>query len=183
MSAITPHMMDPNNQSFNMFANQAHGYYTPTPGGTNTIFHPQAGDLHTPFTMGLSTPHSLPTSASALHANHQFAAFPPYPHQLPQHMQQPPFQNPDPFGMNQQQQGFPPHHFTHHPSFDPLEGPMGDSPIDNLGMEMQMQGHSPPMLYQPQAQHHTTMQHASLRGTEEKYAFPFPLHENTANSF
>jgi len=170
MSNLTPSLMDPNSQNFSLFANQAPGYYTPTPGGTNTIFHPQAGDLHTPFTMGLSTPHSLPTSAGAFNANHQFAAFPPYTHQMPQPMQQQPFQNPDPFGMSHQQQSFPPHHFSHQPTFDPMDGPMGDSPMDNLGMDMHMQDqhHSPPMLYQPQQLHNTSLQHAPLRGTEEK---------------
>ncbi|KAI0390915.1 CP2 transcription factor-domain-containing protein [Xylariaceae sp. FL0594] len=41
-------------------------YYTPTPGGTNTIYHPQAGDLHTPSLAmtALGTPLSLPTSGA-----------------------------------------------------------------------------------------------------------------------
>ncbi|KAL1835560.1 hypothetical protein VTJ49DRAFT_6456 [Mycothermus thermophilus] len=37
----------------------------PTPGGTNTLYHPQAGFLHTPslsFGMGFATPRSMPNS-------------------------------------------------------------------------------------------------------------------------
>ena len=63
-------MLDPSSFSFASFANQPPGYYTPTPGGTNTIYHPQAGDLHTPtlsFGMGLGTPLSMPTSDGAIH--------------------------------------------------------------------------------------------------------------------
>ncbi|ROT35759.1 hypothetical protein SODALDRAFT_50631 [Sodiomyces alkalinus F11] len=65
---FTPSLMDPNSFSFASFANAPPGYYTPTPGGTNTIYHPQAGDLHTPNmgpSMGLGTPLSMPTSESA----------------------------------------------------------------------------------------------------------------------
>lgn len=57
--------MDPNSFSFSNFANAPPGYYTPTPGGTNTIYHNRAGDLHTPtmgLGMGLGTPLSMPTS-------------------------------------------------------------------------------------------------------------------------
>lgn len=62
---FTPSLMDPNSFSFNNFANAPPGYYTPTPGGTNTLFHPQAGDLHTPVGMSgpsLGTPLSMPAS-------------------------------------------------------------------------------------------------------------------------
>lgn len=172
-SAMTPSIMDPTSQHFNMFANQMPGYYTPTPGGTNTIYHQtNAGDLHTPgFTMGMETPHSLPTSAGALHAGQQFAGFQAFAQHLPQQMDQhQTFQNPDPFGMHQQQ-AFPPHHFTHQPTFEHMEGPIGESPIDNMGMDMplpQEHHHSPHMMFQPQAMRHPAMHHAPLRGNEEK---------------
>ncbi|KAK3942060.1 Grainyhead-like protein 2 [Diplogelasinospora grovesii] len=68
---FTPSLLDPSSFSFSNFANQPAGYYTPTPGGTNTLYHPQAGDLHTPtlsLGMGLGTPLSLPTSEGALHS-------------------------------------------------------------------------------------------------------------------
>lgn len=170
-SAITPSIMDPTSQHFNMFANQMPGYYTPTPGGTNTIYQQtNAGDLHTPgFTMGMETPHSLPTSAGGLHAGQQFSGFQNYPQQMPAQIeQQQPFQNPDPFAMHQQQ-AFPPHHFTHQPTFEHMEGPIGESPIDSMGMDMplQEQHQSPHMLFHPQSMRHPAMQPA-LRGTEEK---------------
>ena len=60
---FTPSLLDPGSFSFSQFAGHPHGYYTPTPGGTNTLYHPQAGDLHTPtlgLGMGLGTPLSMP---------------------------------------------------------------------------------------------------------------------------
>lgn len=67
---FTPSLLDPGSFSFSTFANQPPGYYTPTPGGTNTIYHPQAGDLHTPtlgLGMGLGTPLSMPTTEGGMH--------------------------------------------------------------------------------------------------------------------
>ncbi|RDA95033.1 hypothetical protein CP533_2082 [Ophiocordyceps camponoti-saundersi (nom. inval.)] len=64
---FTPSLLD--NYSFSSFANTGHGYYTPTPGGANTLFHSQAGDLHTPtlsMVPGLGTPLSMPTSGDAM---------------------------------------------------------------------------------------------------------------------
>ncbi|KAJ4506269.1 hypothetical protein HRR78_008190 [Exophiala dermatitidis] len=66
---FTPSLMDPNSFAFSAFANQPPGYlYTPTPGGFGTLYHPQAGDLHTPG-MGMNTPLSLPHSVHGLHAH------------------------------------------------------------------------------------------------------------------
>ncbi|KIW61463.1 hypothetical protein PV05_01583 [Exophiala xenobiotica] len=65
---FTPSLMDPNSFAFSAFANQPPGYYTPTPGGFGTLYHPQAGDLHTPG-MGMNTPLSLPHSVQTLHAH------------------------------------------------------------------------------------------------------------------
>lgn len=66
---FTPSLMDPNSFAFSSFANQPPGYlYTPTPGGFGTLYHPQAGDLHTPG-MGMNTPLSLPHSVHAMHAH------------------------------------------------------------------------------------------------------------------
>jgi len=127
-SGLTPSFMDSGNQGF-IFSNQLTGYYTPTPGGTNTIFHPQAGDLHTPFHMGVGTPLSMPTSEGALHgglhAGHQGISFNPFQPQMHHHFQpQQHFQNMNPFQIHQmhvqpQQQTFAPHQLTHQPSFDP----------------------------------------------------------------
>ncbi|KAF7507297.1 hypothetical protein GJ744_010731 [Endocarpon pusillum] len=53
---FTPSVMDPNSFAFSTFANQPPGYYTPTPGGLNTLYHSQAGDLHTPGMGNLNIP-------------------------------------------------------------------------------------------------------------------------------
>jgi hypothetical protein len=114
---FTPSLLDPNSFAFTSFANQPPGYYTPTPGGTNTLYHSQAGDLHTPgFSFGLGTPLSLPTSEGGVHAGqiaptahlHGFNH-----HALNSHH----FQNVNPFAMQpQHSQSFAPHQFTHQPS-------------------------------------------------------------------
>lgn len=169
-SGLTPSMMDPNSQSFNMFANQMPGYYTPTSGGTTTLFHNQAGDLHTPgLGMGLGTPLSMPTSEGALHAGHQAAAFHGFQAHLPQHLQQQQFHNVEPFHMHQQT-SFPPHQFSHQPSFEHMEGPIGDSPIDDISMDVNMhhhQQHSPQMLFHSQSLQNS-MQAAPMHPSGEK---------------
>jgi hypothetical protein len=82
---FTPSLMDPNSYAFSAFANQPPGYYTPTPGGFGTLYHPQAGDLHTPG-MGMNTPLSLPQSMHSLHAQDQFMQLQHFnPHFLHQH--------------------------------------------------------------------------------------------------
>jgi len=156
-SGLTPSLMDPNSHSFNMLANQLPGYYTPTPGGTNTLYHHQAGDLHTPsFGMGINTPLSLPTSEGTLHAGQQTASFHGFHAHLPPHMQQPTFQNLNPFQMHQQP-GYPPHHFSQQPSFDGVDGHVDESSVDDVNMDvgMQQQHHhqSPQLLF-----HHPVMQ-------------------------
>lgn len=169
-SGLTPSMMDPNSQTFNMFANQMPGYYTPTPGGTNTLYHHQAGDLHTPgFGMGLGTPLSLPTSESALNAGHQAAAFHGFHPQLPQHVHQQPFQNVNPFQMHQQP-GFPPHQFTHQPAYEHLDGPIEESPVDDMNLDINLhQEHSPHMLFHSHTLQHTMQPPRPIHPSGEKY--------------
>ena len=66
---FTPSLMDPNSFAFSSFANLPPGYYTPTPGGVNTLYHSQAGDLHTPgMGVNVGTPLSLPQTAHSLSA-------------------------------------------------------------------------------------------------------------------
>ncbi|EUC49729.1 hypothetical protein COCMIDRAFT_22708 [Bipolaris oryzae ATCC 44560] len=150
---FTPSLLDPNSFAFTSFANQPPGYYTPTPGGTNTLYHSQAGDLHTPgFSFGLGTPLSLPTSEGGLHAGqiaptahlHGFNH-----HALGSHH----FQNANPFGMQpQHSQSFAPHQFTHQPSaFDqrPLAQTHENSPMDNMVPEVEMQEQSPLIGFAP----------------------------------
>lgn len=184
-SGLTPSMMDPDSHSFSMFANQLPGYYTPTPGGTNTLYHHQAGDLHTPnFGMGLGTPLSMPTSEGGLHAGHQAAAFQNFHAHLPHHLPQAAFQNVNPYQMQhpqqQQQQGFPPAHFTHHSSYDSMEGPGGESPVDDLGMNMDMHAshHSPDALFHPQALQ-TSMHTAPVHPTGDKYVTGLPTRRSS----
>jgi hypothetical protein len=66
---FTPSLMDPDSFAFNNFANAPPGYYTPTPGGTNTLFHTQAGDLQTPVGLAgpaLETPLSMPATGNPI---------------------------------------------------------------------------------------------------------------------
>ncbi|KAK4549078.1 hypothetical protein LTR36_007534 [Oleoguttula mirabilis] len=183
-SGLTPSMMDPNSHSFNMFANQMPGYYTPTPGGTNTLYHSQAGDLHTPgYIMGLGTPLSMPTSEGTLHAGQQAASFQGFHAHLPQHMQQSSFQNVNPFHMqhHHHQQGFPPHHFTHHSSYEPMEGPVGESPVEDLGVDVNMlQHHSPDALFRHPQSMPTAMQPPPMHPTGENFRYHVTLNAPTA---
>lgn len=146
---FTPSLLDPNSFAFASFANQPPGYYTPTPGGTNTIYHSQAGDLHTPgFSFGLGTPLSLPTSEGALHVGQTSAA--PLHGFHPHAIAPPHFQTPNPFGLHQAQT-FAPHQFTHAPSaFDPMGQQHEDSPMDSMPVDVEMQEQSPVLSFPPQ---------------------------------
>ena len=65
---FTPSLFDSNPFAFGAYPNQSTGYYTPTPGGLNTLYHSQAGDLHTPgMAIHLGTPLSMPMSESSMH--------------------------------------------------------------------------------------------------------------------
>ncbi|KAF2278487.1 uncharacterized protein EI97DRAFT_456875 [Westerdykella ornata] len=153
---FTPSLLDPNSFAFASFANQPPGYYTPTPGGTNTLYHSQAGDLHTPgFSFGLGTPLSLPTSEGGVHAGqpapsghlHGFN-----PHALStQH-----FQNQNPFSLpSQHGPAFAPHEFSHQPSvFEHAQlGQVHEqSPLDNVMPDVEMQEQSPVVGYATQPQ-------------------------------
>ncbi|KAF1956772.1 CP2 transcription factor family protein-like protein, partial [Byssothecium circinans] len=153
---FTPSLLDPNSFAFTSFANQPPGYYTPTPGGTNTIYHSQAGDLHTPgFSFGLGTPLSLPTSEAGVHAGqpaptHQLHAF--NPHALGTHHH---FANQNPFALQTpHSQSFAPHQFTHGPSAFEQHAPIAHThenhPMDNVIPDVEMQEQSPLIGYAPQ---------------------------------
>lgn len=146
---FTPSLLDPNSFAFASFANQPPGYYTPTPGGS-TLYHSQAGDLHTPgFSFGLGTPLSLPTSEGGVHIGQtstgQLQGF--HPHALGAHH----FQNPNPFAL-QPHPTFAPHHFSHQPSaFEPLAPTHDESPMDNVvATDVEMQGQSPVLTFPSQ---------------------------------
>ena len=66
---FTPSLLDPNSYAFAGFSSATGGYYTPTPNGSNTVYHPQSGDLQTPtlgLGIGLNTPLPLSTSETAM---------------------------------------------------------------------------------------------------------------------
>jgi hypothetical protein len=150
---FTPSLLDPNSYAFTSFANQPPGYYTPTPGGTNTLYHSQAGDLHTPgFSFGLGTPLSLATSESGLHAGHSapnnhLHGF--NSHALGTHHH---FQSQNPFALQSQHApAFAPHQYTHGPSafeHPTLPQTHENSPMDNAMQDVEMQ--SPLIGYTPQ---------------------------------
>jgi hypothetical protein len=160
--------MDVNSQAFHTLTNQLPGYYTPTPGGTSTLYHHQAGDLHTPgFGMGIGTPLSLPTSEGALNAGHQASAFNAYQHHMQPQLPHQPFQNVNPFHMHHQT-SFPPQHFSHQTLFDQHAPPLDASPVDDINMDMHMHhpDESPQMLFHSQALQSTMQTQPSLPMTE-----------------
>ena len=114
---LTPSLLDSNSFSFSAFANQPPGYYTPTPGGINTLYHSAAGDLHTPG-MGMNTPLSLPNSLNSIQAQDSNMNF---SHFHPQLLHQAQFH--DPYGHHHQHppqplhpQSFAPSQFLHQDS-------------------------------------------------------------------
>lgn len=192
--------MDPGSFSFTTFANAPPGYYTPTPGGTNTIYHPQAGDLHTPtlsFGMGLGTPLSMPTTDAALQSTgpamvdlHQGFHHPAHPapagmHPSQFHQQQHfhPFVQPHP-----QQQAFAPSTFVHqdtgYETMDQDGSPMDSDPSEDarLGsIDSAFNGHSPMMGFQARhgGQYGMPM-HMVMHPSAEKFRFHVTLNAPTA---
>lgn len=184
---FTPSLLDPNSFAFSTFANQPPGYYTPTPGGTNTLYHNQAGDLHTPgmgIGMGLGTPLSLPTSADGLHSSTMMDMSAFSSHMPPQ------FHNYNPFSQHaqhqqlnpqQQQESYAPSSFVHQDTgYETMEH--DGSPLDDdhrIGsMDTTLQHHSPIMTYQP-TQYDMAMS-APMPVSAEKFRFHVTLNAPTA---
>jgi hypothetical protein len=113
---LTPSFMDPNSYAFTSFANQPPGYYTPTPGGINTLYHSQAGDLHTPgMGMHLGTPLSMPHTGQSLQSHDsgvEMQHFQPHLVNHHHHFHNPFMQQQQP--QQSQQQSFAPSHFLQH---------------------------------------------------------------------
>lgn len=179
-SGLTPSAMDPNSHAFNAFANQMPGYYTPTPGGTNTLYHSQhAGDLHTPggFTMGLGTPLSLPTSDGTINSGHQLGsmhAFHPEMHMNHIHPSQ--FQMDHAFQM-QHQQSFAPQDFHHNPGpYRAMEQSSGNSPMADVNMDMGMPQH---MQFHPET-FQNSIEPAPHHPLMEKFRYHTTLNAPTA---
>jgi len=197
---FTPSLLDPESFSFSAFANQPPGYYTPTPGGTNTLYHPQAGDLHTPtlgLGMGLGTPLSLPTSDRGIHVHGMPG--PPmmdmsgqhfhHPGLHPQHFQQHfhPFMHPAQQQQQQQQQqpSFAPSTFIHqdtgYETMDQDGSPLSDGTEERMRTIDAAFRHSqsPPLLTFPHGQYGIPMTHG-LPSSAEKFRFHCTLNAPTA---
>jgi hypothetical protein len=129
---FTPSLMDPNSFQFMALANQPPGYYAPTPGGMTTLYHHQAGDLHTPLGYNIVTPNSIPNSLSTglpvdphgemnLHGFHNPAPF------MPHHLE-----DIHPYS---QQAGFAPSTFLQSDSgYDTMDR-SEDSPMGHMTMQ------------------------------------------------
>ncbi|KAI9845445.1 MAG: hypothetical protein M1837_004923 [Sclerophora amabilis] len=170
---LTPSLLDPDSFAFASFANQPPGYYTPTPGGTNTLYHSQAGDLHTPsMGIGLGTPSSLPLSESGLHVNsamdmHDFSDTSLQSHQFH------PFH---PFGS---QQTFAPSQFHHQPtSFEPMDASAEASPtMNDIGLDTEMQHQSPARHFPSR---YESLPNVFSSGPLEKFRYQVTLNAPTA---
>ncbi|KAH8692671.1 putative CP2 transcription factor [Talaromyces proteolyticus] len=170
---FTPSVLDPNSFQFMDFANQPPGYYTPNTGGMTTIYHPQAGDLHTPLPYNLGTPISIPNTISAsqpvdppgdMNVNN---FTPNMQHFMPQ-----PFQNMNPFA---EQTAFAPNSFIHRDStYDPMDR-SEESSMD----QMTMQGGQPLNMMMPNVGFSEQMDVRSDAQTE-KFRYGVTLRAPTA---
>ncbi|KAK3376645.1 CP2 transcription factor-domain-containing protein [Lasiosphaeria ovina] len=183
---FTPSLLDPGSFSFTSFANQPPGYYTPTPGGTNTLYHPQAGDLHTPtlsLGMGLGTPLSMPTSGGAMHAGTTSMEIPGF-HPGGYHPQH--FHNFNPFiQAPPPQPSFAPSSFVHqdtgYETMDQEGSPMDSDPTDDRigSIDDSFHGQSPPMM-SFQARQFGMPMSVPLPASAEKFRFHTALNAPTA---
>jgi hypothetical protein len=182
---FTPSLLDPTSFSFNAFANAPPGYYTPTPGGTNTLFHPQAGDLHTPtlgLVPGLGTPLSMQTSGEPMQQPNpamDIAGLQPLPsHQF--HQFHPGFiQAPPP------QQAYAPSSFVHQDTgYETMEhdgSPMDSDPSEERMTSMDSAFHSAsPMVGFSARQLASAHMGHPLPPSAEKFRFHSTLNAPTA---
>ncbi|KAK0725319.1 CP2 transcription factor-domain-containing protein [Lasiosphaeris hirsuta] len=182
---FTPSLLDPGSFSFANFANQPSGYYTPTPGGTNTLYHPQAGDLHTPslsLGMGLGTPLSMPTTEGGAHPGATTMDLAGFHHSFHPHS----FQHFNPFIQPPQPQpSFAPSSFVHqdtgYETMDQDGSPMDSDPADErLGsIDGNFQGHHSPMMNYQARQFGMSMS-IPLPASAEKFRFHTALNAPTA---
>ncbi|TKA74666.1 hypothetical protein B0A49_05660 [Cryomyces minteri] len=177
---FTPSLLDPNSFAFTSFANQPPGYYTPTPGGT-TIYHSQAGDLHTPgFMMGLGTP--LSSSEGMSHTGHPTGAhgFNFYGFHQQQQQQQQQFQNVNPFNFHAHH-SFAPHQFSHEPSVfeQHMEQPSVESPVEDTNLAIDMPAHSPAMMFSAE-EYDGAMRPPPMQRSAETFRYHVTLNAPTA---
>ena len=164
---FTPSMFDANPSfSLGTFNNQPTGYYTPTPGGLNTVYHNQtAGDLHTPgMAFHLGTPLSMPMhdgSLSGPTSTFEMQGFNPQifqTHQYPTHQQ-----------FTDHSTAFPPSMLVHQ---DSGYGPMEGSPDDELDINATLPTDS--QLASPVTQRGHAGMGAHLLPSFEKWVYYIP---------
>jgi hypothetical protein len=179
---FTPSLLDPNSFSFTNFANAPPGYYTPTPGGTNTLYHSQAGDLHTPtiaLGMGLGTPMSMPTSGDGLHSGTAMMDLTNFHSLHPHH-----FHNFNPFiQAPPPQPSFAPSTFVHqdtgYETMDQDGSPMDSDPSEERMVSLDSAFHSGSPMGGFPARQFGGMQMA-LPSSAEKFRFQATLNAPTA---
>ncbi|MCJ1471624.1 hypothetical protein MMC13_000264 [Lambiella insularis] len=169
---FTPSIMDTSSFAFSTFANQPPGYYTPTPGGMNTLYHSQAGDLHTPnIGFHLGTPLSMPTTENPVQAGTSFDMHDFHPQMF--HAQ--PFPQAQQYN---QQQSFAPSSFVHQDSgYGAMEGsPENDTSMRRESYELAIPSHgfensmmAPPVPSTEKFRYHVTLNAptAMIRHSEE----------------
>ncbi|KAL1881134.1 hypothetical protein VTK73DRAFT_4581 [Phialemonium thermophilum] len=183
---FTPSLLDNNSFSFNSFSNVGTGYYPPTPGGTNTLYHPQAGDLHTPtlgLGMGMNTPLSMPTTDGTLHSSTSMVNLGGFqqglhPQQL--HHFNPFIQPPAP------QPSFAPSTFVHHDTgyetMDQESSPMDSDNADErvISIDNALQGQTPMVGFQTRQFGMPMSAAIPLPPSAEKFRFHATLNAPTA---
>ncbi|KAK1145581.1 hypothetical protein N8T08_004139 [Aspergillus melleus] len=137
---FAPTFVDPNSLSFmDSMSQQTGGYYTPNSGGLGTVFHNQAGDLHTPnLGLNLMSPLSLghQVGGTNISADGSSMGLDPFSQQfMPPH-----YHNPQHFA---QQATFAPGALVHRDSgYDAM-----DEPVDELSLnDMELQANSSSQL-------------------------------------
>lgn len=183
---FTPSLLDPGSFAFAGFGSQPGGYYTPTPGGTNTIYHPQAGDLHTPtlsLGMGLGTPLSMPTTEGGIHSGPGAIDPTGFHHGFHPHHQ---FQHFNPFiQLPAPQPAFAPSSFVHqdtgYETMDQDGSPMDSDPAEDRirSIDSNFRGHHSPMM-SFQARQFGMPMSVPLPASAEKFRFHTALNAPTA---
>ncbi|EMR80674.1 hypothetical protein ACHAO1_010955 [Botrytis cinerea] len=176
---------DSNSFGFPSF-NPAPGPYTLTPGGTNTLYHHQAGDLHMGMGMGMSMgmgmgmgpPLSIPTTTDGLHTEtmmgmpsfptHDFHDYNPFAHSHHHHQPQPQPTSYAPSSFIHQDTGYETMDHDGSP-MDDDEGPLGS-------MERVM--HQSPLTFQPHS--YDMAMPGSASPFAEKFRFQAVLNAPTA---
>jgi hypothetical protein len=143
---FTPSIMD---TAYASFTHHLPSYYTPTPGGINTIYHHSAGDLHTPrFGTGLGTPLSMPTTDSSMHTIPAAEM-----HELPPTMNPHEFHN---FQSFDPQRGFAPADFGQHTAYNPTEEAISEQIDNHHQIDTEMSGETDVVGFTPTQLSHTS---------------------------